>query len=156
MRLRTFIIAAVVALAVSFTVGFHAPLRDGPIPCPDGSTVDFGQFCPLPTIQCSNGTAVPIGQFCPLAPTPAAKPAAPPQVSCPDGSTAPSTQQCPTTNQAPPPPAIPRSQADCPPGTTFDRAEPNNVGNHDICLVVPPAAPPAYNDPPTSPPPRLN
>jgi hypothetical protein len=82
------------AMTADVTPLRHDSLALGPIPCPDGSTVDFGQFCPLPTIQCANGTSVPIGQFCPLGPTPAAKQAPPPLVTCPDGSTAPSSQAC--------------------------------------------------------------
>src|SRR5690349_21055788 len=56
-----------IALA-AVTAGTEPAGRDvlppvGPIPCLDGSTVDLGQFCPLPTIQCANGTTVPVGQF---------------------------------------------------------------------------------------------
>lgn len=109
---RTLIIAAMIALTALAAVGFGTPngLREdaaapqtialaavtadatplsqhllslGPIPCPDGSTVDFGQFCPLPTIQCANGTTVPIGSFCPQAAPAAQQPTPPPQATPP-------------------------------------------------------------------------
>jgi hypothetical protein len=89
--------AAEHAVALTATSGAtplsHGPFSLGPIPCLDGSTVDLGQLCPLPTIQCANGTSVPIGQFCPRDPgTEQKKP--PPLVTCPDGSTAPNLKAC--------------------------------------------------------------
>lgn len=100
MRLpRTFLIAAVIALAASFTVGFHAPLRDGPIPCLDGSTVELGQLCPVPTVQCANGTAVFLGQWCPVGPPPpqpaAQAPAPPSPPAAPPPNPDPVTEPCP-------------------------------------------------------------
>lgn len=74
------IIAAVIALAalgfgkaldtktsedvIRTAVTADAPL--GLIPCPDGSTVNFGEFCPLPTVDRANGTKVVVGQWCPI------------------------------------------------------------------------------------------
>ena len=78
-------------------LGHNSEPRLGPIPCPDGTTVDFGQFCPLPTIQCADGTAVFIGQFCPVfkpVPTPQQAPPPPQQQAPPP----------PPAQQAPPPP----------------------------------------------------
>jgi hypothetical protein len=102
-----------------------APLSDdllpqGPIPCPDGSTVDFGQFCPLPTIQCANGTTVPIGQFCPSTPATTATQTPPPPVTCPDGSTVPQGQNCPTPKPPPPPPPT-STLYQCGAGYHYDR-----------------------------------
>src|SRR5690349_16735332 len=133
-RSRAFIIVAVIALS-ALTTGFGKPAasedpttpqgivltgmtrarplsqtwepRLGPIPCPDGSTVDFGQFCPIPTIQCADGTSVFIGQFCPVfkpALTTEQAPPAPPQQQAPP----PPPQQ-----QAPPPPPSPSDLQKC-------------------------------------------
>ena len=78
------------------------PSPRGPIPCWDGSTVDFGQICPPLTIQCANGATVPFGQFCPLtSPSTTSTPAPPPPITCPDGSTVPTGQQCPAPKPAP-------------------------------------------------------
>lgn len=81
-RPRTLIIAVAGALAIVAAAGFSRPnapahltapshggqVNLGPIPCWDGSTVEFGQFCPVPKFQCADGTSVPLGQFCPRAP----------------------------------------------------------------------------------------
>jgi len=96
---RRFTVAVALALTVPATIGLPAaadPGRLGPIPCLDGSTVDFGQFCPVPTIRCADGTAVFLGQFCPVF-----KPqqAPPPQQPPPPAQQAP-----PPPAQAPPPP----------------------------------------------------
>jgi hypothetical protein len=123
---RTVIIVAAIALTTVATVVFGQtqgsavraeaaamPLSHqvspplGPIPCPDGSTVDFGQFCPLPAIQCADGSTVPFGQFCPLRPVTTATtnaPQSPPpqQVTCPDGSVVQEVQGCPTPKASPP------------------------------------------------------
>lgn len=66
---RTLVAFSGAAIAVLSTVGF-APHPSGPIPCLDGSSVELGQWCPVPTVNCANGTQVFLGQFCPVGPLP--------------------------------------------------------------------------------------
>ena len=112
----------------------HDPLPQGPIPCPDGSTVEFGQFCPVPTIQCANGIAVPLGQFCPRD-VPSAKqapPVATPEpVTCPNGTVVPAGQPCPTPKPTPQP-------VTCPKGTVVPAGQP--------CPTPKPTPPPLAYD----------
>jgi hypothetical protein len=56
-------ILACAALTIPFIS--IAPAQAGPIPCLDGSTVEFGQLCPPLQVTCSDGTQVPLGRFCP-------------------------------------------------------------------------------------------
>ena len=62
---------------------------NGPIPCLDGSTVEFGEWCPVPQLPCADGSSVPLGSFCPL---PAASD--PDPVTCADGTTVPNGNTC--------------------------------------------------------------
>ena len=74
--LRRLITAMVLAAATLATAGFSPPaapvrapfVEQGPIPCWDGTSVELGQFCPLPKFQCADGSSVPLGQFCSRAP----------------------------------------------------------------------------------------
>jgi hypothetical protein len=106
MRLpRTFIIAAVIALA-TLALGFGEPLSSlrkdatapqdivpiavtgdvtplshGPSPqCPPGGTME-GRSCTVPKVQCANGITTVLGLTCPPAPAPAARQAPPPPVT---------------------------------------------------------------------------
>lgn len=60
----------------------NADLPQFPIQCLDGSTVEFGQFCPIPALRCADGSALPLGGVCPapqaqVASTPVPTPTAP-------------------------------------------------------------------------------
>ena len=69
-----------------------ADLPEFPIQCLDGSTVEFGQLCPLPSLRCSDGSPMPLGGLCPAKQV-AAPTALPTPTGTPDQDTA-DAQKC--------------------------------------------------------------
>ena len=96
--LRAITIAVAAAALLGWGAGHAAATPGGaglpefPIQCLDGSTVEFGQFCPLPSLRCADGSALPLGGVCPA----------------PVARQVPSTTALPTPTSAPEPiPQIP-------------------------------------------------
>ena len=57
-------IVALGSAPASASIG-NTDLPQFPIQCLDGSTVEFGQFCPIPALRCADGSALPLGGVCP-------------------------------------------------------------------------------------------
>jgi hypothetical protein len=60
-------IVALGAAPASASIG-NADLPEFPIQCLDGTTVEFGQFCPIPALRCADGSSLPLGGTCPAPP----------------------------------------------------------------------------------------
>jgi hypothetical protein len=54
------VIIAAAALPVGFAIAFSATPAQADIPCPDGSTVPIGSFCPLFTLPTVTSTVTSV------------------------------------------------------------------------------------------------
>ncbi len=80
-----------VAILAATLVAVATP-AEADIPCPDGSTVPVGSFCPLFTLPTVTSTVTVVSTT--IVTTTVTVPAAQPVVQCPGGRTAPSADMC--------------------------------------------------------------